>query len=145
MATASLAPLVKSKIKARAAVKGLGVADLEKLVANLSDILKSEKQKETTRAEAAKKARIAKIKALMEESGLKPEDLKSAGGGRKKKKAASRKVSNKVSNKVPRKKAAPKYRLVVDGQEYLWSGRGRPPRVFKAYMDSGKSKESCAI
>jgi DNA-binding protein H-NS len=134
---ASLAPLVKSKIKARAAVKGLSVVELEKLVANLSGILQSEKQKEKTRAETAKKAKIAKIKALMEESGLKPDDLKSAGrgrgNGRKKKKAATR------------KKAAPKYRLVVGGEEHLWSGRGRPPNVFKAYMDSGKSKESCAI
>jgi DNA-binding protein H-NS len=132
MAT-SLAPLVKSKIKARAAVKGLSVSELEKLVASLSDILKSEKQKEKSRAESAKKAKIAKIKAMMEESGLKPDDLKAAGRGRKKKKPATR------------KKAAPKYRLVVDGVEHLWSGRGRPPKVFKAYMDSGKSKESCAI
>jgi len=133
MATASLAPLVKSKIKARAAAKGLSVAELEKLVSNLSDILKSEKEKEKSKIESAKKARIAKIKALMEESGLKPDDLKGVGRGRKKKKTAVR------------RKAAPKYRLVVDGQEHLWSGRGRPPRVFKAYMDAGNSKESCAI
>ena len=130
---ASLAPLAKSKIKVRAAVKGMSVEQIEKLIANLSSVLMNEKKKEAARADAAKKAKIAKIKALMEESGLKPADL---GGvktrGRKKTTAKKRKV-------------APKYRLVVDGQEYLWSGRGRAPKVFKDYIDSGKSKESCAI
>jgi len=128
----SLAPLAKSKLKARSAAKGLSVAELEKVIANLSGVLKAEKEKEKSQVEAAKKARIAKIKALMDESGLKPDDLKGVGRGRKK---ATRKKS-----KVP-----PKYRLVVDGKEHLWSGRGRPPKVFKDYMDAGNSKESCAI
>jgi len=131
---ASLAPLAKSKLKARSAAKGLSVAELEKVIANLSNVLKTEKEKEKSRADAAKKAKIAKIKALMDESGLKPDDLKTAGRGRRKKKAARKKS-----------KVQPKYRLVVDGDEHLWSGRGRPPRVFKEYMDAGNSKESCAI
>lgn len=138
MASASLAPLVKSKLKVRAAVKGLSTAEIEKLIANFTDVLKSEKKKEKTKAEAAKKAKIAKIKALMEESGLKPSDIQAAAAG------ARGRGKSRAKTKAKRK-AAPKYRLVVDGQEYLWSGRGRPPAVFKAYMDSGKSKESCAI
>jgi DNA-binding protein H-NS len=135
MATESLAPLVKSKVKARAAVKSLSVAELEKLISHLTAILKSEKEKEKSKADAAKKAQIAKIKALMEESGLKPSDIQASAGRR----------GGKKKRVVAKRKAAPKYRLVVDGQEHLWSGRGRPPKVFKAYMDSGKSKESCAI
>ena len=130
---ASLAPLAKSKIKARAAVKGMSVEQIEKLIANLSSVLMNEKKKEAARADAAKKAKIAKIKALMEESGLKPADL----GGVK--------TRGRKKNTAKKRKVAPKYRLVVDGQEYLWSGRGRAPKVFKDYMDSGKSKESCAI
>lgn len=134
-AKSPLAPLAKSKVKARGAVKGLSTAELDKLITNLSAILKSEKQKEKARTETAKKAKIAKIQALMKESGLKPSDIQGVGPGRRRKaKAKSR-----------RKKAAPKYRLVVDGQEHLWSGRGRPPNVFRDYFDSGKSKESCAI
>ncbi len=129
----SLAPLAKSKIKARAAAKGLSIAEIQKLVDHFTSILESAKKKEVSKAETAKRAKIAKIKALMSESGLRPEDLKGPGRGRRKK-AAKKKA-----------KVAPKYRLVVDGQEYLWSGRGRPPKVFKDYMDSGKSKESCAI
>jgi DNA-binding protein H-NS len=130
----SLAPLAKSKIKARSAVKGLSVTEMEKLIANLTSILKSEKQKEAARSKAARQAKIAKIRALMEESGLSAADLRAAGGkaGRKTKKRKTRKVE-------------PKYRLVVDGQEHLWSGRGRAPRVFKDYFDAGNSRDSCAI
>ena len=128
----SLQPLVRSKLKARAALKGLSIAEIEKLIANLKSVLENEVKKEATREAAAKKAKIAKIKALMEESGLNADDLKGSRRGRKK-------------AVKTRKKASPKYRLVVDGAEHLWSGRGRPPRVFKDYMDAGNSKESCAI
>lgn len=130
-----LLPLAKSKLKARSAVKGLTVPELEKVIANLSSVLEGEKKKESEKAEAAKRARIAKIKALMEESGLAPDDLKGAKRGRRKGKAPAR-----AKRSVP-----PKYRLEVDGEEYLWSGRGRPPKVFKDYFDAGNSKESCAI
>lgn len=136
MSQATLAPLAKSKIKARSAMKGLSLAEMEKLIANLTAVMAAEKAKEKSKEEAAKKAKIAKIKALMEESGLAPEDLKAAGRGRRKKKAAGRAKSKKVQ---------PKYRLVVDGEEHLWTGRGRPPKVFKDYLDAGNSKESCAI
>ncbi len=111
----SLAPLAKSKLKARSAAKGLSVSELEKVVTNLSGVLKQEKEKEAAKADAAKKAKIAKIRALMDESGLKPEDLK----GARRKKRGGRKSAAKGS-KVP-----PKYRLVVDGKEHLWTGRGR--------------------
>jgi DNA-binding protein H-NS len=136
MAT-SLSPLAKSIMKARSAAKDLEIKELEKLIANLSAILKSEKEKQKSKEETARKAKIAKIKALMQESGLKPADIQGAGGGRK------RKAKSKA--KAKGRKVAPKYRLVVDGQEHLWSGRGRPPRVFKDYLDAGNSKESCAI
>jgi DNA-binding protein H-NS len=135
----SLLPMVRSKLKVRAAVKGLSVEDIEKLIGNLKSVLNDEVKKEAARIESQKKAKIAKIKALMAESGLDPDDLvkatrRGAKGAKGGKKAAK-----------TRKKAAPKYRLVVDGAEHLWSGRGRPPKVFKDYMDSGKSKESCAL
>jgi DNA-binding protein H-NS len=133
----SLSPLAKSIMKARSAAKDLEIKELEKLIANLSAILKSEKEKQKSKEETARKAKIAKIKALMQESGLKPADIQGAGGGRK------RKAKSKA--KAKGRKVAPKYRLVVDGQEHLWSGRGRPPRVFKDYLDAGNSKESCAI
>ena len=42
-------------------------------------------------------------------------------------------------------KVPPRYRLEIDGKEYLWSGRGRTPRVFREYFDAGNSRESCEI
>jgi DNA-binding protein H-NS len=131
----SLTPLAKSITKARAAVKDLEIKELEKLIANLNNVLKKEKERLKAKEETAKKAKIAKIKALMDESGLKPADIQGTGRGRKR----------KAKSKARGKKVAPKYRLVVDGEEHLWSGRGRPPKVFKDYMDAGNSKESCAI
>lgn len=136
MTSAELTPLAKSKVKARAAVKGMSLAQVQKLIDNLNAVLVGEKKKEETRAEATKKSKIAKIKALMAESGLAPDDLKVSVRGKGRKKTAKKKAKAKV---------AAKYRLVVDGQEHLWSGRGRPPRVFKDFMDAGNSKDSCAI
>ena len=116
----ALAPLAKSKVKARSAAKGLSIAEMERLIANLTSILKSEKQKEAARDKAARQAKIAKIKALMEESGLSPADLRAAG------RKAGQKAGRKAKGK--QRKVAPKYRLVIDGQEHLWSGRGRAPQ-----------------
>ena len=136
----TLSSIAKSKVKLRAAVKGLEIEVLEKLISNLSSILESEREKQKTKEAVAKKAKIAKIKAMMAESGLSPEDLK--GGGKRGRPA---KGTAKKATKRAKRKVAPKYRLVVKGTEHLWSGRGRPPKAFKDYMDAGNSKESCAI
>ena len=148
MATGSsvLAGLAKSKVKVRAAVKGMSSSDIEKLISNLSAVLESEVKKEQARAEAAKKAKIAKIRALMEESGLDAADLKGAAKRRGRKKTVAKSAAKSKAKSTAKKgKVAPKYRLVVDGNEHLWSGRGRAPKVFKEYMEAGNSKESCAI
>lgn len=130
----SLAPLVTSKLKLRAATKGLSVEELEKLMHGLSDVLASAKRKEQDKAKSAKQANIAKIKALMADAGLDPKDLKSPRTTRKKRKVAAK-----------TRKVAAKYRLVVNGVEHLWSGRGRPPQAFSAYFKAGNTKDSCAI
>ncbi|MEM8492266.1 MAG: H-NS histone family protein [Pseudomonadota bacterium] len=137
MASPLLAPLVKSKLKARSAAKGLSSLELERVITNLQQVLKTEVAREEAKEAAARKAKIAKIRALMEESGLSASDLKAVKGRRGRRKGAGK---AKVKGKV-----APKYRLVVAGEEHLWTGRGRPPKVFKAYLDSGKSKDSCLI
>lgn len=140
MAVSELLPFVKSRVKLRSAVKGLEVEALEKLIANLTVILEAEREKRKRRDASAKKAKIAKIKALMAESGLSPEDLKGGGKRGRPAKGAAKKAAKRAKRKV-----APKYRLVVDGVEHLWTGRGRPPKVFKEYLDAGNSKDSCAI
>ena len=141
-----LAGLAKSKVKARAALKGMSSSEIEKLISNLSAVLETEIKKEQARAEAAKNAKIAKIRALMEESGLDAADLKGTAKRRGRKKAAVKsKAKSTAKSTAKKRKVAPKYRLVVDGKEHLWSGRGRAPTVFKEYLEAGNSKESCAF
>ena len=50
MTSAELTPLAKSKIKTRAAVKGMTLEQVQKLIDNLNDVLASVKKKEETRA-----------------------------------------------------------------------------------------------
>ena len=123
-----------AKLKLRSAAKGLSVEELDKLIAGLSTVRDNVKQKGEEKAEAARRKQIAKIRALMDEAGLDPKDLKATKPKRRRQKAKTRRATVK-----------PKYRLMIKGVEHTWSGRGRPPKVFKDYFDKGNSKESCAI
>jgi DNA-binding protein H-NS len=132
--------MLRSKTSLKADARKLAIDELEKLIKALNEVLQAEKAKAVKKEEAAREANIRKINKLLNDTGLDPADLKKARAGRKGKAKAK---SKRKSGKRPAVK--PKYRLVVDGQEYLWSGRGRPPKVFKAHFDAGNSKEECLI
>lgn len=109
------------------------------------------------------------MNALLAENGLQPNDLKKPAVKPKDKAKAKvntkAKANTKAKTKTPKaaskaaakgkpaatKKAGkrstvpPRYRLELDGQEHLWSGRGRTPKVFQAYFNAGNSRESCEI
>ncbi|MEQ8262621.1 H-NS histone family protein [Pseudohaliea sp.] len=131
--------LLSSKTTLKADARKLAIDELEKLIKALNEVLAAEKAKAAKKEEAAREANIRKINKLLAETGLDPEDLK-------KRKAGKRKAATKARGKAgKRAKVKPKYRLVVDGKEHLWSGRGRAPKVFQAHFDAGNSKESCLI
>jgi DNA-binding protein H-NS len=131
--------LLSSKTTLKADARKLAIDELEKLIKALNEVLEAEKAKAAKKEGAAREANIRKINKLLAETGLDPEDLK-------KNKAGKRKAGAKAVGKAgKRTKVKPKYRLVIDGKEHLWSGRGRAPRVFQAYFDAGNSKESCLI
>ena len=131
--------LLTSKTMLKADARKLAIDELEKLIKALNEVLAAEKAKAAKKEEAAREANIRKINKLLAETGLDPEDLK-------KKKAGKRKTATKARGKAgKRAKVKPKHRLVVDGKEHLWSGRGRAPKVFQAHFDAGNSKESCLI
>ncbi|MEM1141533.1 MAG: H-NS histone family protein [Pseudomonadota bacterium] len=134
--TSTLQPLAKSKLKLRAASKGLSSTELDKLINGLTQIKAATEQKASEKALAQKRAKLKKIKAMMADAGIDASELVGVKGKRGRKKGARTKA--KVT--VP-----PKYRLVIKGEEFLWTGRGRAPRVFQDYFDKGKSKESCLI
>lgn len=165
--TSALAPFVKSITMTRTEARRLPIGDLEKLIASLGKTLAAEKTKLEKKQSQERSATIKKVNALMAESGLQPNDLKKAAVKPKGKAKAkvSTKAKAKAKTKTPKaaskaaakgkpaaaKKAGrraavpPRYRLELDGQEHLWSGRGRTPKVFQAYFDAGNSRESCEI
>ena len=137
--TSALELFAKSKTKAKAEARKLSMADLSKLVLSLTEALEAEKAKAKERAEKDRQDKIAKINALLAESGLSPADLKAAKTPvkRGRKPGAAKRVTR---NPVPHK-----YRIVVEGKTYEWTGRGRTPKVFQEYFDAGNTRESCTI
>ncbi|BFM49674.1 H-NS histone family protein [Marinomonas sp. THO17] len=128
-----LLELAGNKAKARAAAKELSVAQLENLIAGLTNALEKAKEEEAARAaqEAEKSARAEEIANLIAKSGLTMEEV-------------AKLTSTKVGA-TKGKTVEPKYRLTVNGEVYEWTGRGRTPKVFQEYFDAGNSRESVEI
>ena len=132
MKESALLIFAKSKAKAKAEARRLEQPQLEKLIASLNEALVDLKKKSSAKAEAEKAAKLKQIQALMAKSGLTEQDLKALSGGAKRGRKASAVKAGKKRASVP-----PKYRLLVDGQEHLWTGRGRKPKVYAEYIASG--------
>jgi DNA-binding protein H-NS len=131
-----LEELAISRVKAKAAAKKLELSALKKLIQSLTIALESEEKRIKEKEEKDRINKIQKINQLLAENGLKVSDLKQAS-------APKRKTTKKRGGK--RGPVAPKYKLVVDGVEHLWSGRGRTPLVFASHFDKGNSRESVEI
>ena len=145
MTASSLTDLAKSKSKLKSAAIKLDINSLEKLIASLSDILKSVKSGTAAKAEKKRLSKIKKISQLMAASGLSVDDFKASGvAGAKSGKKIDRKIATKKAG-AKRPKVLAKYRLVINGAEHLWSGRGRTPLVFSAHFAAGNSRESVVI
>ena len=115
------------------AVKELSIEELEQVQEKLSGIIEKRKEKlvEQEKLEKEKLEKLAAIKKQMEEAGLNVEDLQAL---------------NVETNKKVGKKRPVKYKLVDSkGEEHLWTGIGRMPRVYKDALDSGKSLDDFAI
>lgn len=110
----------------------LSVADLEKVISDLTAIA-SDKKAEEEAVLAAEKEKAAKIDAIrqsMQDAGVDISDLMNMIG----------------ETAIEKKKVQPKYRIVDDqGNAHEWSGRGRTPLAFQAYFDKGFTKDDCLI
>ena len=131
-----LEDLAKSRVKAKTAAKKLEISALKKLIQSLTIALEAEEKRIKEKEEKERLNKIQKINQLLAESGLKVADLKQSG-------VSKRKPTKRKGGK--RGPVAPKYKLVVDGVEHLWSGRGRTPLVFAQYFEKGNSRESVEI
>lgn len=115
------------------AVKELSIDELEAIQEKLGSIIEKRKEKALAleKAEQEKREKLAAIKKQMEEAGLNVEDLK----------ALSLQPNKKTGKKRP-----VKYKLVDEqGNEHLWTGIGRMPRVYKDALDSGKSLDTFSV
>lgn len=115
------------------AVKELSIEELESIQEKIGSIIEKRKEKALAqeKAEKEKREKLAAIKKQMEEAGLNVEDLQAL---------------NVETNKKVGKKRPVKYKLVdSEGEEHLWTGIGRMPRVYKEALDSGKSLDDYAI
>lgn len=116
----------------RKACEAASIVELEKAIADLSEI-KAEKvaeEKANAEAEAERLAAIKKIQDQMAELGLSADDIAAQAAGKSGKKG----------------KVAPKYRLIDSGGvPHEWSGRGRMPKVFEERIAKGAKKEDFLI
>ena len=118
----NLIDTLKRKTTLRSELKDASVADIERVIGHLNDLL-VERAEEEARQEAeleAKREAIEAIKAAMEAAGLDVSDLGAL-------EASAAKSKSKA-------KAAPKYAITVNGERHEWTGRGRTPKVFADYM-----------
>jgi DNA-binding protein H-NS len=114
------------------AVKELTVSELEVIAEKLNNIIETKKTKEAELAQQdiAKQATLADILKQMQEAGLEVADLQQA--------------NDTKPAKTPQKRPV-KYKLVKNGQEHLWTGIGRMPKVFAEAIASGKPLEQLSI
>ena len=121
MSKAALITISKSKTAARKAASQIAPAELDAAIRNLQ-AAKQFLAKQAEKKNSAQKAKqIKKVMSLLDQMGLKPEDL-----------GKSRKASKRSTKKsAPKRKVPAKYRITVKGVITEWSGRGRMPVVFR--------------
>lgn len=107
-------------------LSSLNVAELQSLQRDITAQIELRKQAERNNV-------LAQITQLAEQSGFGLEELLEAQKQRK----------GKVGKGTGRT-AAPKFRHPEDA-EITWSGRGKPPRWFKAYTEAGNDADSLLI
>ena len=134
----TLEELARSRVKAKAAARKLEISALKKLIESLTLALEAQEKRAAETAERERQNNIKKINQLLTDSGLSLADLQQPVPRRKRRSTKRRRSSKR--GKIP-----PKYRLVVDGVEHVWSGRGRAPLVFANYFAEGNSRESVEI
>lgn len=123
--------ILTRKNSLRKQCQDLSITDIEKIIIDLTDILKEKEISELERAEAdrEKNAKIDMIRKTMQEAGIGFDDIKD------------------LVATTTKKKVEAKYRIIdANGETHEWSGRGRTPLAFQEYFDKhGVTKEACLI
>ena len=146
MSSTALLGIAKSKSTANRLAKSLSAAELKKAIDHLQSALTAIQKRESAKAAKKQAADLKKLKAMMAKMGLSASDVRKLTAPQPKRKVASKKTATKRKT-GPRKgkKVAPKYELKVGRETHKWTGRGRMPLVFKAFLDKNGSLEKCLI
>lgn len=146
MPTNILLSIAKSKAAANGIAKSLDTDDLKKAIDHLQAALVAAQNREAKKAATKQAADLKKLKAMMAKMGLSAADVKKLMATPAKRKAAAKRTPAKRKT-GPRKgrKVAPKYQLKVGKETHKWTGRGRMPLVFKAFVEKGGSLDKCLI
>lgn len=116
----------------KAAVKDISVEQLEEIKIKFQKIIDDRiAEEEAERSENAEKfAKIQKIKEMLAEEGIDPEELLDA-------------PFEKQGKRTP---AKPKYEIwSEEGDRITWSGQGRMPNVFKVRIEGGETLDTFLI
>ena len=129
MSKSTLLKIAESKTAARKIASQVSLSELTTVVKNLQAAEQFLKKQAVNKEQADKAKKIKKAISMLDNMGLKPEDLGSA-----KTTSSARRKGTKNGRKV-----APKYRITVKGVTTEWSGRGRMPVVFRDAMSKSGS------
>ena len=145
MSSNILQSIAKSKATANRMAKALDASELKKAINNLQAVLVATKKREAKKAATKRAADLKKLKAMMAKMGLSAADVKKLIATPPKRKAASKKTTNPKAGPRKGKKVAPKYQIKAGKETHKWTGRGRMPLVFKAFVEKGGTLEQCLI
>ena len=129
MSKSALLKIAKSKTVARKIASQVSLPELAAAVNNLQSAEQFLKKQAAKKESADKTKKIKKAISILNNMGLKPEDLGSSKNG-----SGAKRCSKQTSRKVPAK-----YRITVKGATTEWSGRGRMPVVFRDAMSKSGS------
>ena len=151
MTSNALDAIARSRATATRLAKTVTKTELRKAISNLQRALDNAEKHEAEKAAKERAANLKKLKSMIEEMGLSPNDIRGLTGATAKKRhssprkaVAKRKASGK---RGPAKgtKVAPKYQLKVGKQLHKWTGRGRMPLTFREFVKNGGSLDKCLI
>lgn len=143
----AIAKVAQSKATANRIAKSLSLRQLKSAISNLQSALEAAEAREAEKDNKRRAANIKKLSVMMTKMGLTPSDITGRAAlkpGKKRVKHSKIPAKSKVGPKKGTK-VAPKYTITSEGKTHQWTGRGRMPLVFKAFIDQGGALEQCLI
>lgn len=117
----------------RAGAREVTLADMELILEKVTTVVEEKRELEVGNIaeQARKQERLNEFLELMAADGISPSDLMGQAVA--------------TAPKKPRKKTAPKYEWIEDGERKTWTGQGRKPKYIQKSLEQGMEIEQFAI